>query len=191
MRNFFSNVPRLTLAVAAVGVATLIVATTAIAGTVTATATVTGAGSLGLSHGATAALGAVTIDGTDQSVAYTIPLSITDARGNGTGWNATITSTSFTDGASHTLPTSASSISAVAVACVAGGSCTSPTNNATYALAVPAGTTAPAAVKLFNAATSTGMGRFTITPTVNVGILGNVYAGTYNSTVTVAIASGP
>jgi hypothetical protein len=191
MRNFFSHLSRKTLAVAIVGVVTLVATTAAIAGTVTATATVNGAGSLGLSHGATAAIGPVTIDGTDQTVPYTIPLSITDARGNGTGWNATITSTSFTDAAAHTLPTNASSISGVTVACVAGGSCTNPTNAVAYALAVPAGATAPTAVKLFNAAANTGMGRFTITPTVNVGILGNVYAGTYNSTVTVAIVSGP
>lgn len=191
MRNVLTYLPRKTLAVAIVGVATLIAATAAIAGNITATATVNGAGSLGLSHGATAAIGAVTIDGTDQSVAYTIPLSITDARGNGAGWNATVTSTTFNDGAGHTLATSASSVSAVSVACVAGGSCTSPTNSVTYALAVPAAATAPAAVKLFNAAANTGMGRFTVTPTVNIGIPGNVYAGTYSSTVTVAVASGP
>jgi hypothetical protein len=191
MRTFFSHLPRKTLAASIVGLATLVAATAAIAGNVTATATVNGAGTLGLSHGATATIGTVTIDGTDQSVNYSVPLSITDARGNGAGWNATITSTSFTDSASHTLPATASSISAVAMACVAGGSCTNPTNAVTYALAVPAGATAPTAVKLFNAAATTGMGRFTITPTVNVGILGNVYAGTYNSTVTVAIASGP
>lgn len=191
MRTFLSHLPRKTLAVAIVGVATLVAATAAIAGNITATATVNGAGALGLSHGATAAIGTVTIDGTDQSVAYTVPLSITDARGNGSGWNATITSTSFNDGSGHSLATSASSVSAVSVACVAGGSCTSPTNAVTYALGVPAGSTAPSAVKLFSAASTTGMGRFTVTPTVNVNIPGNVYAGTYSSTVTVAVASGP
>ncbi len=191
MRNFLSHLPRKTLTVTIVGVATLVAATAAIAGNITATATVNGAGSLGLSHGATAAIGTVTIDGTDQSVAYTIPLSITDVRGNGAGWNATITSTSFSDGSGHSLATSASSVSAVAVACVAGGSCTNPTSAVAYALAVPAGATAPTAVKLFDAAANTGMGRFTVTPTINVGIPGNVYAGTYNSTVTVAVVSGP
>jgi len=191
MRNFLSHLPRKTLTVTIVGAATLVAATVAIAGNITATATVNGAGSLGLSHGATAAIGTVTIDGTDQSVAYTIPLSITDVRGNGAGWNATITSTSFSDGSGHSLATSASSVSAVAVACVAGGSCTNPTNAVAYALAVPAGATAPTAVKLFDAAANTGMGRFTVTPTINVSIPGNVYAGTYNSTVTVAVVSGP
>jgi hypothetical protein len=35
------------------------------------------------------------------------------------------------------------------------------------------------------------MGSFTVTPTVSVSIPGNAYAGTYQSTVTVAVAAGP
>ena len=35
------------------------------------------------------------------------------------------------------------------------------------------------------------LGRFTVTPTVNVAIPGNAYAGSYTSTVTVAAVSGP
>jgi hypothetical protein len=46
-------------------------------------------------------------------------------------------------------------------------------------------------VKLFNAAANTGMGRFTVTPTIGVAVPGNAYAGTYTSTVTVAAVSGP
>jgi hypothetical protein len=48
-----------------------------------------------------------------------------------------------------------------------------------------------AAVKLFNAAANTGMGSFTVTPTVQVAIPANTFAGTYTSTVTVAVVSGP
>jgi len=177
-----------------VGTAAALVALTAaaaaIAGNVTATANVTGAGALGLSHGTTASVSS-TLDGSDQTATYTIPLSIDDARGTGTGWNATITSTTFNDGAGHTLPTTASSITGVTSACRAGGTCTAPTNSVTYPLTVPAAATAPAAVKLFNAALNTGMGRFTVTPTIAVTIAGNDYAGSYSSTVTFATASGP
>jgi uncharacterized membrane protein len=35
------------------------------------------------------------------------------------------------------------------------------------------------------------MGKFTVTPTVQVAIPANTYAGTYTSTVTVAVVSGP
>ncbi len=68
---------------------------------------------------------------------------------------------------------------------------TAPTNSLGYPIAVPDGASAPAAVKFFNAAANTGMGRFTVTPTINVAILGNSYAGSYTSTVTFAVVSGP
>jgi hypothetical protein len=77
------------------------------------------------------------------------------------------------------------------MACVSGGTCTSPTNAITYPVTVPAATTAPAAVKVFNSAAATGLGRFTITPTIAVSIPGNAYSGSYASTLTVAAVSGP
>jgi len=172
------------------GVAVLALAAAAVAGTVTATATVTGAGSLSLSHGATSSL-SDTLDGSDQTVSYSMPLTLVDARGSGAGWNLTITSTTFTDASSHTLATAASSLSGVTSACNAGGSCTSATNAITYPLTVPAAGTAPTAVKFFNAAANTGMGRFTLTPSVSVSIPGNSFAGSYTSTVTVAAVTGP
>ena len=58
-------------------------------------------------------------------------------------------------------------------------------------LSVPAASSPPTAVKLFNAAANTGMGSFNLTPTIQVAIPANTYAGTYQSTVTVAIVSGP
>jgi hypothetical protein len=173
-----------------IGLAALILVSAAVAGTITATATVSGAGSLALSNGTTATL-SDTLDGTDQTVSYTVPLTLTDARGSGAGWNLTLTSTTFTDGASHTLSTSASTIASVAMACVAGGSCTNATNAIAYPVTIPAAATAPAAVKVFNSAANSGLGRFTITPTVNVAIPGNSYAGSYTSTLTVAAVSGP
>jgi hypothetical protein len=173
-----------------IAAAALAIAAAAVAGTVTATATVSGAGSLALSNGSTASI-TDTLDGTDQSVGYTLPLTLTDARGTGAGWNLTVTSTTFSDGSGHTLATSASSIASVAMVCVAGGTCTNPTNAITYPVTMPAAASAPAAIKLFNSAATTGLGRFTITPTINVAIPGNSYAGTYSSTITVAAVSGP
>ena len=171
------------------GVMALVLAAAAIAGTVTATATVTGAGSLALSNGATASISS-TLDGTDQTVSYSLPLTMNDFRGSGAGWNLTMTSTTFNNG-TQTLATSASSIASVASACTAGGSCTNPTNAVTYPLTVPAAATAPTAVKVFNAAANTGMGRFTVTPSINVAIPGNAYAGSYTSTLTIAAVTGP
>jgi hypothetical protein len=173
-----------------IGVAALVLVSAAVAGNITATATVTGAGSLALSNGTTASL-SDTLDGTDQTVSYTVPLTVTDARGSGAGWNLTLTSTTFSDGAGHSLSTSASTVASVAMSCNAGGSCTNPTNAISYPVTVPAAATAPAAVKVFNSAANTGMGKFTITPTINVAIPGNSYSGSYTSTLTVAAVSGP
>lgn len=56
-----------------------------------------------------------------------------------------------------------------------------------YPLTVPAATTAPTAVKFFNAAANTGIGTFTITPTIRVTLPAN----TYTSTLTTTLVSGP
>src|SRR6266700_1743786 len=126
----------------------------------------------------------VTLSGSDQTTSYSLVLTTTDARGGGAGWNLTITSTTFISG-THSLSTSASSINvAPTVSCISGTStsCTNPTNGVTYPLGVPAAATAPTAVKFFNAAANTGMGSFTITPTVTISIPANTFTGSYTST---------
>lgn len=134
----------------------------------------------------------VTLNGTNRTVTYTFDLTV-----NGTaslGWNVTITSTTFATSGSPTrrLPTTASTITSVAWVCTSGQLCvTNPTNSVTYPLTVPAGTTAPTAVKFFNASVLTGLGTFTVTPTVAVVIPANAYVGTYTSVLTFAFVSGP
>ena len=169
----------------------LVAATSALASNVTATATVT-AGTLTLSTSATPSV-SVTLGGTDQTPSYTLPMTVNDYTGSGNGWNTTITSTQFTTGGGspHTLSTSASTATGVSSSCNGGATCTAPSNSITYPLAVPAGSGPPTAVKLFNAAANSGMGGFTVTPNVQVAIPANTYAGTYTSTVTVAVVSGP
>ena len=135
----------------------------------------------------------MTLDGTNKTPTYALPLTIEDSTGTGTGWNTTITSTTFTTGGAtpKTLSTTASSMTGVTNACVESTTCTNPTNAITYPLSVPAATAAPAAVKFFNAAAETGLGKFTNTPTVAVSVPANTYAGTYTSTITLASVSGP
>jgi hypothetical protein len=178
-------------AAVAAAVFSLAAATSALASNVTATANVN-AGTLTLSTSATPSVSA-TLDGTDQTPSYTLPMSLNDATGSGAGWNITITSTTFSTGGGSpkTLSTSASTTTAAGATCAGGTTCTAPTNSIGYPLAVPAGSSAPTAVKLFNAAANTGLGNFTVTPTIQVAIPANTYAGTYTSTVTVAVVSGP
>jgi hypothetical protein len=172
---------------AAVGLVALAVVSSAVAANVTATATVS-AGTLSLSSSAAPSV-SYTLNGSDQTQNYTLPMTVVDATGSGAGWNTTITSTTFTAGA-KTLSTSASTVTGVNSVC-ATGTCTNPTNSVTYNLGVPAAAVAPTAVKLFNSAVNTGMGSFTLTPTVQVAVPANAYAGTYTSTVTLAAVSGP
>jgi hypothetical protein len=49
----------------------------------------------------------------------------------------------------------------------------------------------PTPAKFYNAASATGIGTFTITPTVGVFVPQNSFAGTYSSTLTIAVISGP
>lgn len=160
---------------------------TAQAANVTATGTVSGS-TLSAATSATPSFTA-NLDNGDSTPTYTIPLSVQDTRGSGAGWNLTITSTTFTTG-SDNLSTSASSLTGVTSACST-GTCTNPSNGLSYPLGVPAAGTAPTAVKFFNTTANNGMGKFTITPTIGVNVPQNSFAGTYTSTVTVAVVTGP
>jgi hypothetical protein len=95
-----------------------------------------------------------------------------------------MSATTFSDGSGHTL--AAGSVASVAAACHGGSTCTAPTNSVSVPL-----TLSTTAAKFFNAAANTGLGKVDVTPTINVAIPGNAYAGTYSSTVTVAAVSGP
>ena len=179
---------RLAQAIVLAGVAALIAVPAVLADTAPATATVTG-GALTESTASTPSVSA-TLNGTNQTPTYTMAIATNDRTGTGSGWNLTVTSTTFTNGGGKTLSTTASQVTGVSSAC-AGGTCTNPTNSVSYPLTLPAGATPPTAVKLFNAGVDTGMGDFTVTPTVGVTIPANAYAGTYSSTITLAVASAP
>jgi putative surface cell wall-binding protein len=171
----------ITLAVAAVA---LVATTAALASTLTATANVSGTAGISLNLPSNPSI-TDTLDGTDQTVSYAPALGVVDARGTGAGWNLQISATTFSDGAGHTL--APGQVASVASACTAGSTCTAATSSGiTYPLTI-----AGAASKFFNAALNTGLGKINVTPTINVAIPGNAYAGTYTSTVTLAATTGP
>jgi hypothetical protein len=155
-----------------------------------ATGTVTGS-TLSLATSAAPSFSA-NLDLGDSTPTYTAALTLQDTRGTGVGWNETITSTQFTTGGGspQTLATNASSLTGVTSSC-ASGTCTNPTNAVAYPVAVPAAAAPPTAVKFFNAAANSGMGKFTTTPTVGVFVPQSSYAGTYTSTLTLAVVTGP
>jgi hypothetical protein len=134
-----------------------------------------------------------TLNGLDQTITNPTAIDVGDATGSGTGWNITATSTTFaTSGNTHSLSTSATTVgSAPSIACDTGATCALATNSVTYPYTLPAATTAPTATKVYNATANTGLGNQTVTPTWKLAVPANTFAGTYNSTWTLSLVSGP
>lgn len=129
------------------------------------------------------------LTGRDQSITTPLSLSPDDESGSGAGWNLTATSTTFSSG-THALPTSAAQITAASD--TAGtGQCSAPANQISYPVTVPAATTAPAAVKVYDASSGSGAGPANVTLTAILAVPGNARAGTYTSTWTLTLSSGP
>jgi len=159
----------------------------------TGTATIT-AGTLGFVSTPPNVSFSATLNGLDQTVTATQAIDVGDATGSGAGWNITATSTTFSTGGltPKTLSTTATTIGAAPTdACDAGVTCTLATNAITYPYTLPAATLAPLATKVYNAAANTGMGNQTVTPTWKLAVPANTYAGTYTSTWTISLVSGP
>ena len=179
----------------AVGLAAAMVAALLPVAALAATGTATiAAGSLGFVSTPPNVSFSATLNGLDQTVTTTQALDVGDATGSGTGWNITATSTTFTTGGGtpHLLSTSATSLtSAPTDACDASATCTLSTNSVTYPYVLPAGASAPTATKMFNAAANTGLGNQTVTPTWRLSVPASTFAGTYTSTWTISLVSGP
>jgi hypothetical protein len=125
----------------------------------------------------------------DQVNAYSIPLATGDNTGSGNGWSESISQSPFSDTHGHGLGTSA--ISAVTVANISNSTNTAPTEDTdpiTVPIAVPS--TTPGAI-FQTADLGTGLGNFLVTPTVEVNIPANTYAGIYTATAEVDLTQGP
>lgn len=174
----------------AVALIAAVLAGPALAGDVGVSLTMAGGGSLSLTYDPTAGSEAL-LGGQDQTLTYALPLTVVDSRSDGAGWNITVTSTSFDDGAGETFAPDAASIMSTRVSCLSDGGCTDPRNLIEYPVPMPASEQAPEPVKVFDADPDSGMGTFSVTPMVAVSVPGNAYAGNYVSTVAVAVISGP
>jgi hypothetical protein len=176
--------------VALVGAFAIVVGVGVPAYATTGTATIS-AGSLAFVSAVPNVSFSATLNGADQTVTSAQALDVSDATGSGAGWDITATSTTFTAGA-KTLATSSTTLSgAPTTACDAGATCTLATNSVGYPYTLPAATTAPTATKMFNAAVNTGLGNETITPTWRLSVPAATFAGTYTSTWTLSLVSGP
>ena len=133
-----------------------------------------------------------TLNGLNQTVTATQGLDVSDATGSNAGWNLTATSTTFATGGGPTLATISTTVqSGPTRACDSGSSCTLATNSVSYPYTLPAGASAPTATKVFNAAANTGEGNQTVTVTWSLAVPAATVPGTYTSTWTISLASGP
>ena len=150
-----------------------------------------------------------TVDtGLDQAVVDTNSadkqFTVTDNTGTGAGWHITVSATSLTRGTTalpgsgaidFTGSTAFLGSAAPTATCV--GSCTLPTDNTTYPVAIITVPSAPTAYTVYDTATGTGKGTMTIGGSAAhaigwwVQLPASAYAGSYTSTVTLEIVSGP
>lgn len=178
--------------------------------TATGTLTLT-AGTLSLTSPATLAW-AGTLNGTNQSLVDTTATdeqySVNDATGSGAGWHVTTSATTFTNG-THTLPnsgtflttgsvTSSTATTAPTPSCSGTTTCVLPTNSTTYPVALTTAATTPTAVTIYDTAAATGLGNVVVGGSTAANPVGwwvnvpsNAYAGSYTSTVTMAVVSAP
>lgn len=148
-------------------------------------------GGLGLSAPTALAFPSTTLSGNDEDASTTLALVGDDQSGTGGGWKLTGTSTTLTSGA-YSLPTNATTITAV-TRTAGTGNCALPANSVSYPVTLPAGSTAPTATKLISAASGSysGTGAINLSVGVNIHIPGNARPGTYASTWTLTLVTGP
>ena len=151
-----------------------------------------------------------TLNGLDQSIVDTAggdqQYTVNDATGSGAGWKVTMAATTFTNG-SHTLSNSTTlsvngssgsiiGTTAPTAACGVSATCTLPTDNTTYPVAIATAPTTPMTFAIYDTAATTGLGEIVIGGSPNpVGwwlqVPASVYSGSYVSTVTLEVVSGP
>jgi hypothetical protein len=131
--------------------------------------------------------GTVTLNGTDQTVfdGDATLWQAKDPTGTGSGWHVTIAAADFSDG-THTIAASnfKAKLADATILTVAGN--TAPASSLTAYTAL---STTPQT--FLSAAANQGMGTYTFVPDFSLDVAAETFAGTYTSTVTVAIVAGP
>jgi hypothetical protein len=156
-----------------------------------ATSVVLSAGTLTITTPSVANFGGLTLNGAAQTTTAALgTFTVTDARGSGIGWNVTVQATQFTAG-SHTLAMNSISMPAPTVAKADATSGNVPTI-ATGPYLIDNATAVKISSAAVDATTGNGMGSYTYTPgNLTLSVPANAYAGTYTSTVTVSVVTGP
>ena len=127
----------------------------------------------------------VTIDGTDQTVTGSTTAWQADGTGETGGWNVTVASTDFDNGAGKTVAVSNFEIRLLdANIVVVSGDTNKPVSTQT-AFGPLSGT----AVKIASASAGTGDGVYDLTPDFRLTVPAETYTGSYTATVTVTVSA--
>ncbi len=114
-------------------------------------------GGLTLSSPGSISFPSTALNGADRTVNTTAVLSVSDMTDTAVGWNLSATSTTFTSGA-NTLPTNATTITGVSIAAGATNCGMPATSSTAFPITLPAGTSAPAATKIYSDQLGAGIG---------------------------------
>ena len=129
----------------------------------------------------------VTLDGTDQTVNGSTSAWRADATGETGGWNVTVASTDFDNGADKTIAVANFELRLLdANIVVVSGDTNKPVSTQT-GFASLSGT----ALKIASAAVGDGDGVYDLTPDFRLTAPAETFTGSYTATVTVAISAGP
>ncbi|MDB6353551.1 WxL domain-containing protein [Trichococcus sp. K1Tr] len=185
MLKKMNKIAAITMLLSVMGTSTAFAAETTTGVTGTTNATITGftAGNFD----------AVTLNGTTKTTTSAVsPITLTDARGTGGGWDVTLKATTFTNAeAAHsalkTLPPNSLALGVVSIE--AGTDSTPVTNIVIGSGAIDN----PSGVTILDAGINEGMGIYTvnIAPMTLTLLPKDAKAGTYTSTITMTFAEGP
>jgi hypothetical protein len=150
-------------------------------GAATATATL-GSGSLSITAAPANFSYSGTLTGDVLNLTSSFAVGVTDATGSKAGWNLQAQIGTLTTVGNDTIPAANHTITGVTASAVKG---TGPTNN------VAPGTIPATSGKIYNATANTGMGQSTMTFATKLQVPADAAAGTYSTTMTVTIVSGP
>jgi hypothetical protein len=123
------------------------------------------------------------LTGSAITLTSSFSLTVDDATGSGAGWNLTASAPPLTDSVGNTIPAGNQTIESVVVSGVTG---TAPTNGVSYPMGLPTST-----AKIFSANANTGRGQSTETFNLQLVVPADAFAGTYTTSLTVSLISGP
>ncbi len=148
-------------------------------------------GSLTITTPTVSNFGDVTLDGAAHTTNATVStFNVIDATGSGTGWKVIVQATQVTTGGTTPILLATSSLQLAAPTVAAAGTASAVPTIVSGPYIIDAGS----AVKIASATANTGMGTYQFTPPANaltLSIPASAYVGTYSSTVTVSVVSGP